>query len=366
MANIIDEKLPDVEKVENRNDTFADKLKFYLEKYEMTQKELALRLGLSVKHINSILNDEVIDVSVSVLEGLEYAFRLETGILTKLYYTYSNLRSVRNNPNIEEQMKSFGLNFIIDHPELAVGFGAKITPDMENHIKLMKLKKFYGVTELPDYRQYLEEHILAETKKYHNKANSYIWIRFCELSVHYDKENLGVFRTGLFEAVLKKVLNMMTSTFDFHKKIQNIKKYLMHKGIILVTKPFIEGSSIRAITLKKGGKRYVFLSDMYHSESYIFFSLLHELIHCFHNNLTEEEIDQKVIDVYRDWEKENPTNYRAIYDAINAYETHRKVVEKDPNIDTSYIWSVLQERYEYVRFEDKELESILKDTEVLK
>ncbi|WP_412031305.1 XRE family transcriptional regulator [Metamycoplasma buccale] len=335
--------------------TFSEEIKFYLKNYEMTQKELAMRLGLSTKHINSILNNDIVDVSVSVLEGLEYAFRLDTGILTTVYNIYSNMKLAKMSNNIEDQLKNFGLNFIIEHPELSSPFDICINEDMPVHMKLMLLKKFYGVTSLSDYNEYLKEHVLAENTKFENKANSYIWIRFCELSVEYDKfqkYGIGVFRKGLFNAVIKRVLNIMSnSNLDFNSKVKELKNYLLSKGIILVTKPFIHNSNIRGITLKKGGKRYIFLSDMYHTESYIFFALLHELVHCYYSEYTEDQIDERVIKEYKTWEVSNNTNYKNIYDAIHSYEQCRTMKQKDPKTDVSYIWDLLQDKYPFVGFE---------------
>ena len=83
---------------------FSEEIQYFLTKNKMTQKELATRLGISTKHVNSILNDEVVDVSVSVLEGLEYAFGIPAGLLTKIYHKYTNIRMVEENKNIKADL----------------------------------------------------------------------------------------------------------------------------------------------------------------------------------------------------------------------------------------------------------------------
>ncbi|AWX69166.1 helix-turn-helix domain-containing protein [[Mycoplasma] anseris] len=342
-----------LEDIELHGDSFAKEIRYYLNKYQMTQKELSMRLGLSIKHVNSILNDAISDISVSVLEGLEYAFQLETGTLTTIYHIYSNLKSSKIHGYVEEQLRHFGINFIIEHPELSLPFNICITNKMPTHLKLLNLKRFYGVSSLNDYTSYLKEHVLAEQVKYLDKPNSYTWIRFCELSVKFNDQPIGVFRKGLFSPIMKKLLNIMSNKdLTFHKKIDEIKAYLITKGIVLVTKQFIEKSLIRGITLKKGGKRYIFLSDMYNTESYIFLALLHEIVHCYFPESSEVEIDQKVFEEYRYWESQTNTTYKAIYDAILSYEQASLIKKENPNTDTSYIWQLMQNKYPHVSFDD--------------
>ncbi|AWX42853.1 Uncharacterised protein [Metamycoplasma cloacale] len=345
----------DLKDIVLHGNTFSEEIKYYLSKFQMTQKELSIRLGLSIKHVNSIINNEIADISVSILEGLEYAFRLETGSLTAVYHMYSNLKATRTSANIEEQLKKFGINFIIDHPELSYPFNIRITEQMPLHLKFLNLKRFYGVSSLNDYPEYLKEHVLAEYGKYFNKPNSYIWIRFCELSVKFDNNKpVGVFRKGLFSPIIKTLLIIMSNEeLTFEKKIAKIKDYLLTKGIILITKHFIEKSAIRGITLKKGGKRYIFLSDMYNVECYIFFALLHEIVHCYFPEETEENIDLKVIEEYKKYESQINTSYKAIYDAILTYEQCQFILKENPNTDISCVWNVLKSKYPQVTFEDE-------------
>ncbi|EPJ15340.1 cro/C1-type HTH DNA-binding domain protein, partial [Chlamydia psittaci 01DC11] len=67
---------------------FAQEIKVFLNKYQITQKELSLRLHLSIKHINSILNNEIKRISASVLDNLEYVLKLPFGSLTRLYHEH--------------------------------------------------------------------------------------------------------------------------------------------------------------------------------------------------------------------------------------------------------------------------------------
>ena len=345
-------------KTELHADNFSNEVKYLLRNLEMTQKELAMRLGVSVKHINSILKNTINDIPASVLEGLEYVFRLPAGLLSKVYNEYNNQRIVNTVENIDQVMNTYGLSFLIKHHELSLPFGILIDNEMEKYMRLMELKRFYGVSKLEDYHQYLMDHALAESKKYVDKKNVYIWIRFCELSIEgiNNKKTLGIFRNGSFKSVITKVLTIMSEETDnFQTKIVKLKDFLGTKGIILVTRPFIEECIIRGITLKKGAKRYIFLSDMYHSEPFIFFGLLHELIHCYFPQYTEDAIDKQVMKEYFKWEHSSPTKYKAIYEAILAYEVvHSNENNGSIDLTKQQLFYLIQQKYEVVTFDDNE------------
>ena len=344
--------------IEQKN--FAQEIKVFLNKYQITQKELSLRLHLSIKHINSILNNEIKRISASVLDNLEYVLKLPFGSLTRLYHEHIALNEVQNIPNVEQQLREYGIDYISDHPELFLRYGVLIEKNMPLYKKMMQMKKFYGVSILSDYFKYLDVHALADATKYTQRPNSIVWIRLCENCINFENLYIGTFRKNGFELCFKKVLNYMNSNeYSIFERLEKIKEFLYSKGIVLVLKPFIENSYIKSITIKKGGKRYIFLSDMLNTEPLIFFALLHELVHCYFPNFNEEQIDKKVISQYRKWEKNHKSNYKAIYDAINYINVVAPWSENEKNgkpldeITKQHLLSLLQKNYEYVTFEDK-------------
>ncbi|TPI01551.1 XRE family transcriptional regulator [Mycoplasma struthionis] len=353
---MIEQHICDMKHIVTHGTNFIEEIEYYLKKFSMTQKELAMRLGLSIKHINSIMNDEILDISVSIIEGMEYAFHLETGTLSEVYQLYSNIKYAETHPEVAQVLSKYGINFLIKHPELALAAKITIYDQSPLYIRYMMLKRFYGVTDFAIYDNYLKSTVLADEELYEN-PNSKVWIRFCELSAAnlINSEDLSVFRTSMFQSTFKKVLNLMANeSFTFQEKIASLKKSLLNKGIILITIPFIEDSAIKAVTLKKGAKRYIFLSDMYKSESHIFYSLLHEIAHCYNPDSDEKTIDDLVALEYQQWEsKNNSSGYKAIYDAINAYQQSRIVLDRNKDVDTSYIWSAIEQKYPMVSFTEE-------------
>ncbi|TPR53400.1 helix-turn-helix transcriptional regulator [Metamycoplasma neophronis] len=356
--------LCETSKIKLHGKTFSEELQYYLKKFKMTQRELSLRINVSAKYLNQILNNQFQEISASIIEALEYAFDLEAGSLIQVYNMYVNGEEVNKTKDFKQLTEKFGIQFLMKHPELAMMAKIKVDNDMTDTCKLIMLKKFYGVKKLEDYATYLKEHVMAEYSNYINKPNSIVWMRYCELSLArcVEHEQEGVFRLTFFEMVMKKLLNVMARREQsFTKRIETIKKYLFKKGIILITKPYIHNSFIRAISLKKRGTRYIFLSDMYNNEAFIFFSLLHEVVHCFYPDNSEEQTDIMLEDAYNKWENMTQSNYKAIYDAIHAHEQAHLSHDKDPDADISHIVKLIQERYPYVEFEDRELSNCRED-----
>ena len=94
---------------------------------------------------------------------------------------------------------------------------------------------------------------------------------------------------------------------------------------------------------------------MYHSEPFIFFGLLHELIHCYFPQYTEDAIDKQVMKEYFKWQHSSPTKYKALYEAILAYEVvHSNENNESIDLTKQQLFYLIQQKYEVVTFDDNE------------
>ncbi|WP_051520264.1 helix-turn-helix domain-containing protein [Metamycoplasma spumans] len=352
-------------KVKLHGNSFSEELQYYLKKFKMTQRELSLRINVSTKYLNQILNNEFQDLSASLIEAIEYAFDLDAGTLIQIYNIYStNTEIENNNSDFIKTSKRYGVDFLIQNPNLAKVANINVSEHMSNTCKMIMLKKFYGVKNLSDYDSYLKEHIMAEYGIYSDNPHSLVWIRYCELSlarfIEHDEE--GAFRINFFEIVMKKIMTIISNKkMSFYKKVDTVKDYLFKKGIVLITKPHIKDCNIRAISLKKRGTRYIFLSDMYNAEPLIFFALLHEIVHCFHPEKLEKEIDAILKEILQSWTIEKNKKLAIVMDAIDAHEQAHLFRDVDPKADISAILDVIYSKYPRVSFTDTELLKLEKE-----
>ncbi|WP_264856145.1 hypothetical protein [Coxiella burnetii] len=105
---------------------------------------------------------------------MEYVLKLPFGSLTRLYHEHIALNEVQNIPNVEQQLREYGIDYISDHPELFLRYGVLIEKNMPLYKKMMQMKKFYGVSVLSDYFKYLDVHALADATKYTQRPNSIV------------------------------------------------------------------------------------------------------------------------------------------------------------------------------------------------
>ncbi|MGX9357901.1 MULTISPECIES: helix-turn-helix transcriptional regulator [unclassified Mycoplasma] len=346
------EHVCDLKHLDLHGNNFGEEISYYLEKFSISQKELAQRLGLSAQYVYIIINSKTnVNLSIAIIEGLENVFNLELGTLSEVYSIYAN-KEKSNLQDAEKLLVQYGEDFIIKNPSLPLVSNIKLTKDMPISKKLMIMNRFYGVANLDNYTQYLRENALADESIYAN-PNSKVWIRFCELSVleTISTKKIGVFRKNNFEVVYKRVVKLICAkNLNFKNKIDEIQNYLLTKGIILITMPFIENSDIAAITFQKGARRLIFVSDIFNCEAFIFNYILHELTHCFFVNKNENEIDDIYIEAYHKIKSEYNFKYEGIDDALLAFDKCSAVQHDDRKGEVCDITKKVFYKYEKVSF----------------
>ncbi|BAP39791.1 helix-turn-helix domain-containing protein [Metamycoplasma canadense] len=349
---MVSEHICDLKHIKLHGKNFGEEIAYYLNKYSISQKELAQRLGLSTQYVYIIINSKTnVNLSISILEGLENVFNLELGTLSEVYSIFANRERVESQ-DIQKLLIDFGEEFIIQNPYLPLISNIKLSHDMPVGKKLMMMNKFYGVANLNNYNDYLKENALADESVY-SSPNSKVWIRFCELSLlkSIEDKKIGVFRKNTFDIVYKKVVKIICdNSKDFKQKIFKLENYLLTKGIVLITMPFIEKSDIAAITFKKGARRLIFVSDIYNCEAFIFNYILHEVTHCFNVNKTEKEIDSIYIEAYNKIKKELSLEYQGIDDGISAFSKCENVKHQDRKGDSCENIKHVFLKYEKVSF----------------
>ncbi|ENY54082.1 helix-turn-helix domain-containing protein [Metamycoplasma alkalescens] len=342
----------DLTHVQLHGTNFGEEILYYLNKFSMSQKELSQRLGLSTQYIYIIINSKKnINLSISILEGMENVFNLELGTLSEVYSIYNNQEKL-DDKEIEELLNAYGQDFLISNPSLPLISNLKLSKDMSVNKKLMIMNRFYGVADLKNYAFYLKENALADEDVYAS-PNSKVWIRFCELSLleMMTNKEIGVFRKNSFDVIFKKVIKIICNeNKEFKEKILELQNYLLTKGIILITMPFIEKSEIGAITFQKGAQRLIFVSDIYNCEAFIFNYILHEITHCFFSKEHEDEINDIYIKKYNEIKNELNFNYQGIDDGLNAFKKCHKIKHDDKTGEFCEITKEVFAKYKKVSF----------------
>ncbi|AZZ65758.1 XRE family transcriptional regulator [Metamycoplasma phocicerebrale] len=345
----------DLKHIELHGSNFGEEINYYLNKYSMSQKELSQRLGISTQYVYIIINSkENVNLSLSIIEGLENVFNLELGTLSEVYSIYAN-EEKSNDKNIEKLLSQYGEEFLIQNPNLPLASNLKLLKEMPISKKLMTMNRFYGVSDLKYYQDYLKENAIADEEVYQN-PNSKVWIRFCELSIpeSINNKNLGVFRKTSFNLVFRKTIKTICQdNLNFEEKIKELKDYLLTKGMILITMPFIENSNIESIAFQKGARRLIFVSDIFECEAFIFRSILHEITHCFFIKSNENQIDEIYSKAYREFKSKTKIKYKGLDDAIIAHENCSIIKHIEYKGEVCDITRQVLKKYPKVSFKNK-------------
>ena len=250
---------------------FGKYLKDYLEYSNISQTEFAMRMGITQKHMNEILNGKT-NITLEMAANIE---RL-TGIKSSFIISVENSRILKENilkeygnlQNIKEEIiKKYYIN------ELKKRQWIKFkdeTDELQICIDLLDFLKIKDFEVVPK----LEEQVLF--KKSGNDFNKIaLWIARCDEIIkeqdvsEYNSYNLMFLIKDLKELAYKEGF-----------ELEEIKELLNKYGIYFVCEKALPGTKIRGCFKVKGKKPAVYVTDNYAGKDSFFFELFHELGHC--------------------------------------------------------------------------------------
>lgn len=280
---------------------FGKYLKDYLEYSNISQTEFAMRMGITQKHMNEILNGKTnitleMAANIERLTGIKSSFiiSVENSRILKesILKEYGNLQHIK-----EEIIKKYYIN------ELKKRKWIKFkdeTDELQICIDLLDFLKIKDFEVVPK----LEEQVLF--KKSGNDFNKIaLWIARCDEIIkeqdvnEYNSYNLMFLIKDLKELAYKEGF-----------ELEKIKELLNKYGIYFVCEKALPGTKIRGCFKVKGKQPAVYVTDNYAGKDSFFFELFHELGHCKSdynegknkaiidgNDLKEEKADKFALEV---------------------------------------------------------------------
>ena len=250
---------------------FGKYLKDYLEYSNISQTEFAMRMGITQKHMNEILNGKTnitleMAANIERLTGIKSSFiiSVENSRILKesILKEYGNLQHIK-----EEIIKKYYIN------ELKKRKWIKFkdeTDELQICIDLLDFLKIKDFEVVPK----LEEQVLF--KKSGNDFNKIaLWIARCDEIIkeqdvnEYNSYNLMFLIKDLKELAYKEGF-----------ELEKIKELLNKYGIYFVCEKALPGTKIRGCFRVKGKQPAVYVTDNYAGKDSFFFELFHELGHC--------------------------------------------------------------------------------------
>lgn len=250
---------------------FKDYLKDYLELNNITNKDFALRLGITQKHLIDILSGKedlssstiskisiVTNIPESFIYGVESNYKMEYNIEDYLETHELTISTFLNKFSYKFLIKSEFMPFTDKEDKI------EIVKDILKYLRVPKIEKIYE----------LDNGILYKSKNDKPELLA-LWLEKCYKEtlkqdiVKYSKENITLLIEKIKKYAIENKFVEKDLICDFNKL-----------GIYLVIEDDIPGSKIRGAFKVHKDKPAIYLTKKHKRIADIYFALLHELAHC--------------------------------------------------------------------------------------
>lgn len=249
-------------------------IKEYLEEYDISQKELSARIGMSEKHISNLING-----NCKITE--EFALKLEK-ILTKI-------------------PASYWLNYDCKYREILARQNELIKLDQQNLREVAKkyhFKEVFSGLDLSLLEQAIEMLKLLKISDFNNFERAYgnlsvdfmedggdkeaiaIWLNLCESEIEIQNEKIEniAYSKDKLEKSLEK-FKLLSNNDDINLSIKSCRKLCNRLGVYLVLCEAITNSKVRGAVTTYKGHPAIYLSGRFKTHDNIWFAFIHEIAH---------------------------------------------------------------------------------------
>ena len=294
---------------------FGKYLKDYLEFNNISQSEFAMRMGITQKHMNEILNgktnitlemagniERLTGINSSFIINIENSRKIKEKILSE-YGSSENVKKVITKEYYISELKKNNWVTFKDESNIL-----QVCIDLLNFLKI----KDFGVVEK------LEKQVLFK-KTGNDFKKLALWIAHCDEMIknqevkEYNHCNLLFLVSDLKKYAYENVTNL-----------HELQKILNNYGIFFVCEKAIKGTKVRGCFKVKGKHPAIYITDNYAGKDSLYFELFHELGHC---KSDYNDAQNKVI-IDGNKEKEEKADKFALNTMIDE-ESWREILKSD-------------------------------------
>lgn len=248
-----------------------------LEDREMTQKELAIRTGMTEKHISTVINGQK-NISPSFAKKLEYALGIETEFWMNLQANYEReLLEFEELNNISEQEISVLKNL----KEVLAKWEEFGWLDMDANPAsiVLDVRMLFGISNLCDTPK-MKYAAAFRAQRKNTNVDPYVlfaWQRMCELLT----ENIGVAEEVDLDLLRAKVPEIKQVMFMSASQIQRkLTSIFAECGIAFKIVPNFKGAPVQGfIKTTEDGALILCMTLRQKFADIFWFTLFHEISH---------------------------------------------------------------------------------------
>ncbi|NLC53369.1 MAG: HigA family addiction module antidote protein [Firmicutes bacterium] len=266
----------------------GETVKEILEERGMTQRELAIRTGVTEKHISNVVNCQK-PISVSFAKKLEYALGIDASF-------WINLQA-----NYDKELADFEEVNQISDEELAILSKLKkiteyiqeiglLNPHLQGAMLVIEWRKLLNVSSLvsiPEISQFGALRLAVS-----DKVDPYIfftWLRICDLITQDQKVNQGL-NTDRLKSKLPLIRRL---TFEDVNTIRlKLKEYFNECGIKFALVKHFSGAPVQGVIKENNDGTLNLIMTVRRKFADVFwFTLFHEIGHILNGDIRGRLID---------------------------------------------------------------------------
>ena len=278
----------------------GETLKEILEDRNMSQLELALRAGVTPKHISTIISGEK-NISVSFAKKLEYALNIEAEFWINLQALYD-----------KEILEFDELNSITDS-ELAVlkRLNAVVSYLVQSEMMpscnlpeqmVLELRKILNVSNLTSIPNIVSSGAFrAQTSVSVDEYILFAWQRICELiaeKIDVDEISFSEQKENILKSIPQIKNLMFKSKEEF---VSDLRTLFAQNGIAFCIVPSFKGAPVQGFIKNLNSEKTSLCMTFRQKKADIFwFSLFHELGHFVNGDARQKFIDFESVESERE------------------------------------------------------------------
>lgn len=260
-----------------------------LENRDMSQRELAIRTGMTEKHVSTVIHGKK-NISAAFARKLEYALGIESSFWMNLQSNYDQeLLEFEELHNITDEE----LNILKNLKEVSETWASFGWLDAESNPAAMVLdyRMMLGISNLIDIPKisYAAAYRVQRNRKSIDPYVLYAWQRMCELLTEnaktVDDVDVGMLRSSIPE--IKKTMFMREDLIQ-----ARLSEIFSKCGIAFRVVPNFAGAPVQGFIKRTGENALILCVTLRQKFADIFwFTLFHEIAHILNGDTKREFID---------------------------------------------------------------------------
>jgi HTH-type transcriptional regulator / antitoxin HigA len=328
---------------------FGTILKSYLKQSEISQTDFADRIGISVKHLNNLINGKA-----KFTDEIILAISLVTDIDPSLIIFAENRKRVseylnstfKDTKSIKKYLNSFDIKTIENNKWYSI----RSTDELD--ICAIDLLKYLGISSFNELDNYLNKKLFFKKNDDSDPHKILVWLRHCELESI--KQVVNDYSGKKLNELINELKNESNNLFDINRLTKIFNKY----GIYFYVEDALPKMKLRGLMEVRNNHPAIFLTKYYKEKSSFYFTLYHELGHV---KTDYNKAKSKIItDDLDESDEQSMDNFalnlmipNELWNNITNNLDDIKKISQENSVPLSFIYSRLAKE-KYIKFNDPE------------